>query len=709
MGGPHSVTWPVRSGAIPPLASGFMARPDTAGGVETALVPGAAVAIIADEAAADWRGSCGKTQIAVSAAESLWRSSRVELLVWITATSRASVLSGYVRAVEAMGAAPVGDAEAITARFLRWLATSERPWLVVFDDLSDPKHVDGLWPDGPTGRILITSTAPVSHPAKQDTPTVKVGAFSLREAMNYVVGRLTAGPHLRTGAFGLIEDLGGEPLALTQATAVMKSSGISCNDYRDKVGRRRQETIGGRPASAAVTWTFSLEYAEMLSPGAQFLLLLGALLDGRGIPATVFTSSAVSDYLSGVGAPGLAPPDQARTAIFNLDRAGLLTVNTADSPPTVRLSSVVQAAVRSVMPARAQQRAAKAAAAALLQVWPQEEPHAGTADELRSCAAALQRSAGDLLWQGGCHPLLLRFGRSLDMARLVGPAVAYWTELAARGERLLGSGHPDVLTIYGQLAGAYLAAGRAVEAAGLRERSVVAWLRTAGPEHPGTLAARAGFGRALAAAGRPGDGVGVLVEAVAEYERVLSPDQVDTLAAREELADARRIAGQFADAVESYRRTLADRERIQGPRHPDTTAARQKLAEAYLAEGRTKEAVSHFKRALADQERALGPDHPSTIAVRARLGAAQSSGGRMASALRCFEQAHSDSERVLGPDHPASLERGLNLAHTFYAVGRLTDATTLLRDIAARCERVLPSGDALTKTVRESLANIAGG
>lgn len=43
------------------------------------------------------------------------------------------------------------------------------------------------------------------------------------------------------------------------------------------------------------------------------------------------------------------------------------------------------------------------------------------------------------------------------------------------------------------------------------------------------------------------------------------------------------------------------------------------------------------------------------------------------------------------------------------ATGRLTDATALLRDTAARCERVLPRGDQLTRSVQESLASIAGG
>jgi hypothetical protein len=48
-----------------------------------------------------------------------------------------------------------------------------------------------------------------------------------------------------------------------------------------------------------------------------------------------------------------------------------------------------------------------------------------------------------------------------------------------------------------------------------------------------------------------------------------------------------------------------------------------------------------------------------------------------------------------------------NLAQAYYAVGRLSDAVTLLRGVAADCERALPAGHPLTKTVRESLQAIA--
>ena len=50
-----------------------------------------------------------------------------------------------------------------------------------------------------------------------------------------------------------------------------------------------------------------------------------------------------------------------------------------------------------------------------------------------------------------------------------------------------------------------------------------------------------------------------------------------------------------------------------------------------------------------------------------------------------------------------------NLGHLYYAVGRVGDAVALLRDVAGRCERVLPYGDPLTHAVEQSLANIAGG
>src|SRR6266567_9492760 len=109
--GPVAV--PVRSGAVPSLSDGFSARAEAAADLGAALAAGAAVVLVpvavAGEYPGGWLESCGKTQLAVCVAESMWRSRRVDVLVWIVATSRASVLSAYVEAaVTAMGADPGG-------------------------------------------------------------------------------------------------------------------------------------------------------------------------------------------------------------------------------------------------------------------------------------------------------------------------------------------------------------------------------------------------------------------------------------------------------------------------------------------------------------------------------------------------------------------------------------------------------------------------
>ncbi len=706
----------IRAGAMPPLTEGFTARPETVPALEQALVPGAVVALVPVRAAAagepwDWPGASGKTQLAASSAGWLWHSGRLDLLVWATATSRASVLSGYAEAaVAATGADPAGDAETVAGRFTSWLAGTSRPWLVVLDDLSGMADLDGLWPVGTAGTVIVTARDPAAIPAERRALVLPVGAFSPREALSYLMGRLIADPDQRLGAIDLVQDLGYEPLALSQASGVIASSALSCRDYRDYFTRRREhmaQAAGGVPAAAAVTWTFAAEQADRLSPrSAQALLAMAALLDGNGIPAGVFATPAACGYLTGDGA-GPADPELARGALLALERVGLVATGSA-STPMVRVNPAIQAAVRAVAPGGMLDQAARAAADALLEVWPEQEPGAWSAEALRSCAASLERAAGDRLWVNGGHALLLRAGQSLDLARLAGPAITYWQELSAVSSRVLGPDHPDTLAAGQRLAHAYLAAGRAAEAISWFQWALADRARTLGADHPATIAARLSLGRALVAAHQLTDAVAVLGAAVGDYERVRGGDHPDTIAAREELAAAYAAAGQFADAVQLYRRTLADRERTRGAQDPATIAARQKLADAYLAGNQLKNALSQYKQVLADRERISGPYHLDTIAARAALGAAYHSAGRMASALQLYEQASAGYEKVLGVNHPDTLAARANMALAYYAVGRLTDALAVLRDTASRCERVLPPGDPLTQAVGENLASIAG-
>jgi tetratricopeptide (TPR) repeat protein len=706
----------VRTGAMPPLAVGFITRPETAPGLGGTLMPGRQAVLAPARSSAepwrDWLSVCGKTQLAAHFAESLWRSGEVQLLVWVTGTSRAAVLSGYAdAAAAAMGSDAAGEGELVATRFVSWLSETSQPWLVVLDDVADGAELDGLWPAGPRGRLLITTKNPGSLPPEAKASVLPIGPFSQREALGYLMGRLTADLDQRLGALDLVQDLECEPLALAHASAVISESTLTCRDYRGYYARRRDQLAeGGTIAAAGVTWTFGFEQAGRLSPdgAAQSLLAMAALLDGHAIPGEVFTAPAVLRHLAAGAGQATVTPEHARDALLLPARAGLLEIDPAGSWPTIRMSPVLQAALRAVMPEEVLRRAALAAADALAEIWPEDDRHAWAADRLRSCAASLQQVAGDLLWAGGCHPLLLRAGRSLDRAGLNAPAVGYWRELIAVSDRVLGREHPDTLVIGELLARACLAAGRPTDAVPWFQWALTSRIRALGPDHSASIEARRSLGHALMAAAQFDEAITVLDGVVQDFERVRGTDHLDTLGARDDLAEAYGQAGQPGAALQLRQLTLKQLEIRQGARHPDTIATRQKLADAFLADGRYKDAVSQYKKTLADREKILGPDHLDTIETRVSLGSAYQSLGKITSTLQLYEQARAAYVRVLGEDHRDTLTHQASLASVYTAAGRLMDATTLLRDTVTRCERTLPAGDPLTDSVRESLTELLG-
>jgi tetratricopeptide (TPR) repeat protein len=708
-----------RIGDVPPLAEGFTDRPDTAASLADVLVPGSAVALVSNPAAPEtlpnWPGACGKTQIAAAIAESLWRSQVINGLIWISATTRAAVLSGFVQASVAAGVEPVGTADSVAVRFVSWLSATRQPWLVVLDDVPQTVDLSGLWPDGPAGRLLITSLRPAPVVGRPGTRVIPFGFFSTREALNALTERLSANPVQRQGAIDLAETLGREPLALAQASAVVASSNLTCRDYRDLFLQRRDEILPGAdeiPSAAMVTWIICLERAESLLPTASVRLMLVflALLDGHGVPGAVFGAPALTAYLGGgtMAATSFAAagPRQAWDILLVLEQAGLVVINRDLTPPSVLMNPALQEAIKLAAPAEVQEPAARAAASALLDAWPAEEPQPWAATNLRANAASLQDSAADALWADGCHPLLLRVGRSLDEARLVGSAADFWSDLAARCDAKLTFGHPDTLVVAAQLAAAYLAAGNAAEAVQWYQRVLADRTRELAPGNPAIVAARLSLGRALILAGEPADAVTVILRAVGEYEQFRGAGHPETLGARDELATAYLSAGDYEAAARLLTHILADRERLQGPRDPQTMATRDRLAATYLAEGKVKDAISRYKRLLSDREKVLGRAHPDTIATAASLSAAYAAAGRMPAAMQLAERCCADSAQILGPDHADTLARRVDLAHLYYRVGRMGDAIALLHDTAVRCERVLPYGDPLTQTVRQSLLNL---
>jgi tetratricopeptide (TPR) repeat protein len=780
-----TVQWPVQSGPVPPLAAFYSPRPETgftaAGGPSDPPAP-----LIQDREIGSYvltgPGGTGKTQLAAAYARSVWQSRDTELVVWITASSRAAILAGYADAFARTSRAPGGpaassgagpaagryglgqDQEQVAHRFLHWLSESTRSWLVVLDDLTDAGDLAGLWPRGAMGRSVLTTRLPPDSiaPPRLHAKLVEVSPFSRREALAFLTTRLFDDTAQRNGALDLAQALGCLPIAVAQAAALIADARIDCRQYHGQFGER-QHAMGigldrGYAATVAVTWSLALDRTDQLLPAAlaRPLLAMLAMLDPNGVPAAVLTAAAARAYI-GSYSPDRSPAIGAdvHRALSSLAQVGLLTIDASSEVRTVYMHALVQACVRQVLPAAVRDSAAAAAAAAVLQTWPEPTRDPLLDQALRDCTATLSGAAPQVAWtHDPGHRLLVRAGRSLDQARLSGPAVAYWravseassraaeaidgeaaqavaeqareyrqrlaaayeaagrvdiaitvlTDGLERCEEALGAGHPDTLTARAQLGRTFLAADRAGEAIPHFERTLAGREWVLGPDHPETLAARLDLATSYRAAGRPDDAIKVFQRTLADQELVLGEDHPTTIATRGSLAAALHSTGRTEDALPLYARTLADRERLLGPDHPDTLTARGNLAYAYRSAGRLKEAIPLYARTLAGRERVQGGDHLDTITSRANLAGAYYSARKLKDALPLYEQTVADRERVQGADHPDTLTARGNLASAYHSAGRMVTALQLYEKTLAAYERVLGPQHENTLTSRANLA-----
>ena len=273
------------SGSIPPLAESFHQRPETGLDLRAGLYPGDTVVLTHGEEspAAPAPGRHRQDAARGGVHPRAVGARAVEALVWVPASSRDAIVTGFAQAASTVGAADPGlGAEAAADLFVTWLAHTRRPWALILDDLASLDDLAGLWPTGPAGQVVITTRLPEaafralrtgapgafgSHGAA-DTPmspgglmspggprVARVGGFSRREVLAYLGARLAGFPDQRADSLDLGADLDGLPLALAQAAAVMTVTGLSCREYRDRFGERREHCPrSGSPASHPPRW-----------------------------------------------------------------------------------------------------------------------------------------------------------------------------------------------------------------------------------------------------------------------------------------------------------------------------------------------------------------------------------------------------------------------------------------------------------------------
>ncbi|MFF4098663.1 tetratricopeptide repeat protein [Streptomyces sp. NPDC001903] len=714
-------------GAPPLEASAFQPREGLRERIDAARAGGAVVLTQARRASAgvlSGMGGVGKSQLAAQYAHQAVAEA-TGLVVWVPAGEHAQLIALYAQAALRVGAVGASgqDPEQDARVFLEWLATTDRSWLVVLDDVSDPGVVGPWWPPARPGIGWTLATTRLHDPRLTGggRARIEIDVYTPQEAVDYLQERVTGdgGGHLLDGREGEVARvLGHLPLALGHAAAYLLAEELTCSQYLTRLADQalRLEDVlpewadtEGYQRQVAAALLLSLDAAEQAGPEGVVLPLvrLLALLDPNGHPESLWTTPPVASFLTAArgqeGKPATTTEEVVR-ALRVLRRYALITTDPHTPHRQIRMHALTGRAARETTPTSQHPDLATTAADALVAIWPPTDLPRELAQTLRANTTTLLQHAEKQLWQGGMHWVILANGRSLRAGGLHQDAHKYWTSVTETATHVLGPDHPDTLSARANLAATYSDLGRHHDALTLQEAVHADCERLLGPDHSDTLGARANLAVTYHRLGRHNHALALQEAVHADSVRLLGTNHPNTFYARANLADTYRNLGRHHEALTLEEAVCDDSERFLGPDHPDTFNARGNLAATYYRLGRHHEALALLEAVLADRERLLGPDHPSTLLARANLAATYSNLGRHHEALTLQEAVHADCERLLGPDHPNTITARANLAVTYSGLGRHHDALTLLEAVHADSERLLGTDHPDTLGARANLA-----
>ncbi|MFE9115729.1 tetratricopeptide repeat protein [Streptomyces collinus] len=763
-----ATSWPRQVGVVPRLAHAFQFR-DAVADLAQALTHGDTVVRSAALASATGVvtgiGGVGKTQLAVHYAHAVraasgWPAPKVpnragagarerpwsgpvgavDLLVWVQASTTQAVVAAYAQAAAAVShlteadRTTTDDQEGAARRFLAWLQTTTRPWLVVLDDVPDAGALSGLWPpETPSGRTLIT-TRNRDTSLTTDRIEVVVGLFTDTESVHYLTTRLAPHCHdLSTeDLHTLASELGHLPLALAQAASYIIENRLTVAEYRSELADRTRTLedvlpdISGLPDdqrhTVTAAWTLSINYADTQRPLglAGPLLQLISLLNPNGIPARVLQSPSVRSYLdqhrkatAALGGLATALPRPAKTADVNkglrvLHRLNLVEVDLTSPDQTVRIHQLVQRAIRDTLTAEELERTSRAAADALTSAWPQVDRDTDLAQTLRANVDALSHHAMQALYHPDTHPVLFRTGKSLGEAGQATAAIAHFQDLTESVHQRLGLKHPDALAARHELAYWRGHNGDGADAAMALAGVLADRVRILGPNHPDTLTTRHELAHWRGHNGNAADAAVALAGVLADRVRILGPNHPDTLTTRNEHAYWLGEAGDAAGAATAYAELLEDRVRILGPDHPDTLITRHEHAYWQGHSGDAAGAATAYAELLEDRVRILGPDHLHTLATRHDLAHSRGEAGDAAGAATAYAELLEDRVRILGPDHLHTLATHTMLAHWRGEAGNPAEAACILAQLLSDQIRILGPDHLHTLDTRHDLAHWRG-
>ncbi|KAL4960741.1 uncharacterized protein BDV14DRAFT_204484, partial [Aspergillus stella-maris] len=508
-------------------------------------------------------GGVGKTQIAIELAYRMQIQDPKRSIFWISCTISEIFDQTYTNIANMLGFHDL-DAEEAKYQVSEYLSSEEAgKWLLIFDNADDVFNMVGggsigmqslqtLLPNNEQGYVIFTtrnSNLAVELPSAK---VIHVSGLDAESAMEILRNSLDVNVLLDYDtSLDLLQQLAFHPLAITQATAYIRESGIAISDYVQLLLGKEEELEKEEDAIkllsegfqkewqdtdaselVAAAWLISFEQIRQTSQlGAAFLLFM-ACINSHDIPQS------------------LLPPALTKEKVEALNLLKAFSFVSEGRDGSLTSHRLFHLSARNWMRKRDQfsQEISKAAHR-LSEVFPSDD------------------HTNRELWR-----VYLPHALSLTREQEFVGQLDKYTDLIQKICRCLASD------------------GRYNEAEVLGLQAMVICKEKLGPVHPDTLASVSQLGSILVQQGKYEEAETMHQEAIKGYEKVLGPEHPNTLICVSKLGSILEGQGKYKEAEAMHQQALQGYKKVLGPEHPDTFISMASLATMYFDQGRLVEA-----------------------------------------------------------------------------------------------------------------------
>ncbi len=438
-------------------------------------------------------GGMGKTQIALQHAHR--SENNFKYVWWLRSEEPTTLLDDYVGIAENLKLPGwnLRDTDQTVKSVKQWLESEcSSKWLLVFDNAQKPDDLMRYLPVAGSGQVIITSRLSVWDGMAK---TLEVGVFQKDEKQDESVEFLLKRTEQndRKGATNLARELGDLPLALEQAGAYIKETGISFPDYLDRFKKDRKKLLKhskplNYPDTVATTWKISFQAVQKERPVAGDLLNLCTFLAPDAIPRAMLEDG--TKHLAAALASCVQDTGEFDECIAVLKKYSL--INVADSQISVH--RLVQAVVQDRMSLEEQKLWAESALKMVNDAFSFDQLDQETWEKCSKLSAhafyaAQHAEKMEILPQETAN-LLNSLGRYLNNRMELASARSVLERALAIDEKALGPEHTSVARDVNNLGSVLQRQGDLVGAKRCFERALMIFEKRLGKDHPNAVLAR---------------------------------------------------------------------------------------------------------------------------------------------------------------------------------------------------------------------------